>query len=492
MKLLFNWVASPALLALVLSLQSTSAKSDADHNWPQWRGPSQTGVAPAADPPTTWSESENIKWKVTLPGSGNATPIIWGDQIFIQAAIGTGKKVEAAKTETDSTPPPPGGRRGEGPGPGGPPPGGPGPDGKGPGGPPPGGFRGPGGPGGGRGRFGGPPPSEIEQFVLICLDRKTGKTLWQQVAKEELPHEGFKEGDGSFASPSGLTDGKNVYAYFGSHGLYCYNMSGKLQWSQDLGKMKIALGFGEGSSPTLYKDTLIVTWDNEDGSFITALDKNTGKTLWKEKREERTSWATPVVVQHDGKAEVVTAATGRIRSYDIASGKLLWECGGLLRNVIPSPVADGEKVYCMSGFQGSSLLAIKLGGSGDLTGSDSIAWTHKKSTPYVPSPLLYDGKLYFCAVNNGRISCLDSKSGKVMIDAEPLEDLQMVYASPVGAGGKIYLPDRNGVTVVLKQSDKLEKLATNKLDDKFDASPAAVGKELFLRGRQNLYCIAEK
>jgi outer membrane protein assembly factor BamB len=474
-----NSLSSSALLALALSVQSVSAKGDADYNWPQWRGPSQTGVAPTADPPTTWSESENIKWKVNLPGSGNATPIVWGDQIFIQAAIATGKKVEAAKT--DSTPPPqPPGR------------GGPGPDGKGPGGPPPGGFRGPGGPGGGRGRFGGPPPTEIEQFVLICLDRKTGKTLWQQVAKEELPHEGFKEGDGSFASPSGLTDGKNVYAYFGSHGLYCYDMSGKLQWSQDLGRMKIALGFGEGSSPTLYKDTLIVTWDNEDGSFITALDKNTGKSLWKEKREERTSWATPLVVEHDGKAEVVTAATGKIRSYDISTGKLLWECGGLTRNVIPSPVADAEKVYCLSGFQGSSLLAIKLGGSGDLTGSDSIAWTHKKSTPYVPSPLLYNGKLYFYTVNNGRISCLDSKSGQVMIDAEPLEELSMVYASPVGAAGKIYLPGRNGVTVVLKQSDKLEKLATNKLDDKFDASPAAVGKELFLRGQKNLYCIAEK
>lgn len=473
--------AGSALTAFALGASFTLwAKSDADKNWPQWRGPFQNGVAPSADPPTTWSESQNIRWKVALPGSGNATPIIWDDKIFIQAAIPTGKRGEAAKTEPNRPP-------------GGPPPGGPAPDGKGPGpgGPPPG-ERGPRGPGGGRGRMGGPPPTEIEQFVLICIDRKTGKTLWQQVAKEELPHEGFREGDGSFASPSGLTDGKNVYAYFGSHGLYCYDMSGKLLWSQDLGKMRIALGFGEGSSPTIYKDALIVNWDNEDGSFITALDKNTGKTLWKEKRDERTSWATPLIVEHGGKTEVVTAATGKIRSYDVSNGKLLWECGGLTRNVIPSPVADSDKVYCISGFQGSSLLAIKLGGSGDLTGSDSIAWTYKKSTPYVPSPLLYDGKLYFYAVNNGRLSCLDSKSGQVLIDAETLDELSGVYASPLGAAGRVYLPGRNGVTIVLKDSDKVEKLASNKLDDKFDASPSAVGKELFLRGRVNLYCIAEK
>ena len=455
------------LIALALGSNSTAwAKSDADNNWPQWRGPFQNGVAPSADPPTTWSESENIKWKIALPGSGNATPIIWDDKIFIQMAIPTGKKGEAVKNETTVPTAP---REG-----------------------PPPGERGPRGPGGGRGRMGGPPPTEVEQFVLLCIDRKTGKTLWQQIAREEVPHEGFREGDGSFASPSGLTDGKNVYAYFGSHGLYCYDMSGKLLWSQDLGKMRIALGFGEGSSPTIYKNALIVNWDNEDGSFITALDKNTGKTLWKEKREEHTSWATPLVVEHGGKAEVVTAATGKIRSYDVSNGKPLWECGGLTRNVIPSPVADSDKVYCISGFQGSSLLAIKLGGSGDLTGSDSIAWSYKKSTPYVPSPLLYNEKLYFYAVNNGRISCLDSKSGKVLIDAETLEELTGVYASPLGAAGRVYLPGRNGVTIVLKDSSKLEKLASNKLDDKFDASPAAVGKELFLRGRKNLYCIAEK
>jgi outer membrane protein assembly factor BamB len=234
-----------------------------------------------------------------------------------------------------------------------------------------------------------------------------------------------------------------------------------------------------------------VVWDNEDGSYITALDKATGKPLWKETRDEGTSWATPLVVERDGKAQVVACATRKIRSYDPATGKVLWECGGLTRNVIPSPVAEGDTVFCTSGFMGNALLAIKLGQSGDLTGTDSVAWTHKKSTPYVPSPLLYGGKLYFYANNNAVLSCLDAKTGQPVFDAERVEGLQMVYASPVGASGRVYLAGRNGTTVVLKQSDKLEVLASNKLEDKFDASPVAVGKELLLRGRQNLYCLAE-
>jgi len=448
------------------------AASTANDNWPQWRGPTQNGVAPSANPPITWSETNNIKWKVAIPGAGSATPIIWENQVFIQTAIPTGKKAEAKATDT-TEPKPDAGLPSGGP-----------PD-RGPGGP----GR---GPGGGRRGMGGEKPTEAQQFVIMALDRQTGKVLWQQIAREEIPHEGYRQNDGSFASPSGLTDGKHIYAYFGSHGLYCYDMQGKLQWNQDLGKMRVAMGFGEGSSPTLYKDSLIVNWDNEDGSYITAIDKNSGKTLWKETREERTSWSTPLVLEHNGKAQVITSATGKIRSYDLATGKLIWECAGLTRNVIPSPVADTDKVYCMSGFQGNALLAIRLGESGDLTGKDAVVWTHKKSTPYVPSPLLYGDKLYFFAGNNGTLSCLETKEGKPLFDAERIEELQGVYASPLGASGRVYLAGRNGAFVVLKQSDKLEKLASNRLEDKFDASPAAVGKDLFLRGREYLYCVAEK
>jgi outer membrane protein assembly factor BamB len=435
-----------------------------EENWPQWRGPLQSGVAPLANPATSWSETNNVHWKVKIPGEGSATPLIWDNFVFVQTAIPSGKKPAEANEQSPGTQSDSAG----------------GPNQSGPGGP-------------GRGRFGGgAKPTEAYGFAIVCLERSTGKILWQQVAREEVPHEGVRQNEGTFASTSGLTDGKHVWAYFGSRGLYCYDLKGKLEWSQDLGKMKIAMGFGEGSSPALYKDMLLVNWDNEDGSFITALDKSSGKTLWKQAREEHTSWSTPLVIEKDGKAQVVVTATSKIRSYDPASGKLNWECGGLTRNVIPSPVADSEMVYCMSGFQGNSLLAIRLGGSGDLTGTDAIAWTHKKSTPYVPSPLLYDGKLYFFANNNAVLSCLDAKTGKVLVDAERIEGLQGVYASPLGAGGKVYIAGRNGATVVLKQSDKVEVLATNRLDDKFDASPAAAGKDLFLRGREYLYCITEK
>lgn len=469
---------APALLGIAGSLAfaaAITAATSPNENWPQWRGPLQSGVAPTANPPTTWSETNNVKWKVKIPGGGQATPIIWENRVFIQTAIPTGKKVEAKPAEASAQSP---AVRPE------------------TGGEPPRQEPGrPGGPGGGkkgRGGFGGgPKPTEVYQFAVLCLDRQTGKVLWQQVAREEVPHEGYRQNEGSFASSSGLTDGKHLYAYFGSRGFYCYDLDGTLLWEQDLGKMRMAMGFGEGSSPALHRDTLIINRDNEDNSFIIALDKNTGKTLWKKPREERTSWSTPLIIERDGKAQAVVPATGKIRSYDVASGDVLWECGGLTRNVIPCPVADTDVVYCMSGYQGNALLAIRLGRTGDLTGGDAIVWTHKKSTPYVPSPLLYNGKLYFFANNNGVLTCLDTKSGNPFIDAQKQEDLSGVYASPIGAAGRVYLAGRNGVIVVLKQSDKLEVLATNRLEEKFDASPAAVGKELFLRGREHIYCLAE-
>ncbi len=445
------------LVPAALAMSALAVPPDSGANWPEWRGPSHTGAAPAANPPVTWDETSHIKWKVAIPGDGSATPIIWGNQIFIQTAIPTKKKAEIPPSTTASAP------------------------------------AADASPGGSRRRGGGmqaEKPTDPCQFVLICLDRQTGQTLWQKVAREETPHEGVRENDGTFASPSPVTDGEHLFADFGSRGLYCFDLHGNMKWSRDLGRMRIKMEFGEGSSPALHGDALIVNWDNEDVSFIAALNKKTGEILWKTKRDEKTSWSTPLVVHEAGRVEVVTTASGKIRSYDPATGKLFWECAGLTANVIPTPVAAQGLVYCMSGFRGNALLAIHLGRDGDLTGSDAIAWSLRKSTPYVPSPLLYQGRLYFLASNNGIVSCVDAKTGRVLIDAGRLEGLPGVFASPVGAGGRVYIAGRNGAVAVLKAGDKLEILATNHLDDRFDASPAIAGNDLFLRGRGSLYCIA--
>jgi len=415
------------------------------------------GVAPTADPPVTWSETNNIRWKVKLPGAGTATPIVWEDRVFIQTAVATGRKVEQPPGSPPSPPAADATRQ-----------------------PPQ------------RGGFGNwAKPVEAFQFTLLCLDRRSGKTLWQRVAREEVPHEAHHP-DHAFASYSPVTDGKYIVAFFGSRGLHCYDMQGNPKWQKDFGKMRTKMSFGEGASPAVYGSTVVVNWDHEGDDFIAAFDVETGNELWRQPRQEDTSWSTPLIVRHEGQTQVVTAAMRRIRGYDLSSGKLIWECGGLTANVIPSPVAGDGMVYATSGFRGSALLAIRLGRSGDLTGTDAVAWTHGKNTPYVPSPLLYNGRLYFFASNNGTLSCFDAKSGRPMIDARRLDDLDGVYASPVAASGRVYLVGRNGVTVVIRSSDNLDVLATNRLDDRIDASPAVAGGDLFLRGHEHLYCIAAK
>jgi outer membrane protein assembly factor BamB len=450
----------------IFSFASSIARAE-ESNWPEWRGPSMTGVSQTADPPLTWSETKNIKWKTKIPGRGLATPLVWGEQVFIQTAIpvaeadhpsdpktGPSNAAHDNPNKSESS----GGKSDE---------------------PAP--------------RHRGhaiPRPTEAYQFVLICVDRRTGKTLWQKVARKEVPHEG-KQLDNSFASNSPVTDGKRVVAYFGSRGLHCYDMRGNLKWEKDLGQMKTKNSFGEGSSPALFGNTVVVNWDHEGPSFIVASDVDSGKELWRTPRKELTSWATPIIIEQDGKAQVITAGNRKVRSYDLASGKLLWECDGLTNNAIPTPVFGDGMVYATTGFRQHMMLAIRPDHAGDVTGTDAVAWTLNKGTPFVPSPLLYGDRLYFFSGNAAILSCIDSKSGHPIYDDQRVEDLVGIYSSPVGAAGRIYLVGRNGVTVVIKHADKFEILASNRLDDEFDASPALAGKELFLRGHEYLYCIAD-
>lgn len=338
--------------------------------------------------------------------------------------------------------------------------------------------------------MGGQPPTNFYQFVVLCLDRNTGETIWQKTATEIVPHEGHHP-TGSYASSSPITDGKNLYVWFGSPGLFCYDLDGNLKWQRDLGDFRTAFSFGEGASPALYGDTLVINCDHEGQSFITAIDANTGDPKWRVDRDEGTTWDTPLIVEYDGKAQIVVNASNRARGYDLETGAVLWECGGQASGPIASPVANDKLTFCMTGQRGFALYAIPLDSQGDITGTDKIAWHRDSGTPYVPSPLLYNGRLWFTKSRNAILSCVDAQSGEVLIDEKRLPDMDSLYASPVGAAGRIYIPSREGTTAVVKEGDELEILATNALDDTFDASPAVVGDELYLRGQNHLYCIAE-
>ena len=286
-------------------------------------------------------------------------------------------------------------------------------------------------------------------FTVMAFSRKDGAVRWQRVVREELPHEGTHQ-DGTYASGSVLTDGARVYAFFGSRGLYALDMQGKPVWEKDLGRMQTRNAFGEGASPALHGDTLVVNWDHEGSDFVAALDAKTGKERWRQSRDEPTTWATPHVAVHGGKPQVIVNGRNRVVSYDLATGEPLWQAPGLTENVIPSPVSGDGFVFAMSGFRGNMARAIDLGqAKGDLAASPALVWSYDRDTPYVPSPLLYRGGLYFLKSNSGVMTQLDAKTGAVRY-TQRLEATPNVYASPVAADGRIYVVGREGSTVVLE------------------------------------------
>ena len=329
-----------------------------------------------------------------------------------------------------------------------------------------------------------------QRFTVMAFGRKDGKVLWQRVVREEVPHEGH-HATNTWASASALTDGELVYAFFGSRGLYALDMKGNVKWEKDLGDMSIKMGFGEAASPALHRDRLVVNWDHEGESFIVALDKRTGKELWRVPRDEKTSWATPLIVDVGGRAQVITSATGRVRSYDLANGELLWHATGMTANAIPTPVHADGLVFLTSGFRGNALMAVRLSeAKGDITTSPAVVWRYDRDTPYVPSPLLSGDQLYFLKSNSGVLSSFEAKTGKKLYGEQRLEGVPNVYASPLGVAGRIYVAGRDGGVAVVKQGPEFKLLATNQLDDGFDASPVAVDNELYLRGRKFLYRIS--
>jgi outer membrane protein assembly factor BamB len=414
-------------------------------SWPHWRGPEANGNAPLADPPIDWDERKNIRWKVPLPGRGSATPIVWGDQVFVVTAIKTDRhaaprelpKVDPA-LERKTT-----------------------------------------------------PPSNYYQFVVMSFDRNTGELRWKRQAAEKVPHEGHHQTH-SYAAGSPTTDGRRLFVSFGSFGIYCYGLDSTPLWDRDLGRLISRLGWGEAVTPVVHGNSLLVNWDQETAAALVCLDAATGKPRWRVERDEKTSWNTPCVVEHRGRAQVIVNGTKRIRSYDLDSSMLLWDCGGMTLNAIPSIVAADGVAYCMSGYTGSSAVAVDLDARGDADASGKVLWRYGKGTPYCPSPLLLGDRLYFTSANSAFLTVLDRKTGKPLLQNQRLPEQESFYGSPVAAAGRIYLADRNGTTLVLKAGDTLEVLATNVLDDRFDASPVPVGRQLFLRGEKYLWCIEQQ
>ncbi len=430
-----------SLLAILLGTVGT-AQEKAQKYWPQWRGPAGTGSAEEANPPFQWSEIKNIRWRVEIPGRGHSTPIIWKDQVFLTTAIPTGTKLPPRYS-------------------------------------------------GAPGAHDNLPVTQKQRYVILSINREDGKTRWEKTLQEALPHEGGHN-TASLASQSPVTDGQHVFAFFGSRGVYCLDMEGTLVWKMNLGIMKSKHGHGEGSSPVLHGDTLVINWDHEGDSFVLALDKNTGKERWRIRRDEVTSWATPIVVEHAGSPQLVVSGTSRIRSYDLATGRVIWECGGLSANIVCSPVAGHGMVFVGSSYEKQVMMAIELeGASGDITDSDKVRWSRIRGTPYVPSSLLYKESIYFLRHYQGILTRIEAKSGEEKQGPFRLGGIRNVYASPVAAANRIYITDLDGMTMVLSHEQQPRVLSMNQLNDSFSASAAIVEKEIYLRGLKRLYCIAE-
>jgi len=428
----------------LIQLADIKAQNNATEtsNWPEWRGKYNSGAVAGGNTPVEFSETKNLKWKIEIPGKGHATPVVWGNQIIIQTAVATDNKPEKAVSSAASP-------------------------------------------------MAASSTEFIHQFIVISVDKNTGKIIWKTVVKEELPAERTHD-LGSWASNSPVTDGEYIYACFGSRGLFCLDMKGNIKWERNFGQMDIVASFGEGSSPAISKDKVYIQWDHQGKSFIYALNKKTGEDVWKKEREEITSWATPLVVEINGKTQVITGATNKVRSYDSESGEIIWECTGMTRNVIPCPVYADGIVYLMSGFRGNALKAIDLAqAKGDLTGSKAILWEYNQDTPYTPSPVLMDGKLYFLKNNNGILTCLDAKDGKVIYSNQKLDGITNIFSSPTGNNDRIYIA-ATGVVDVVKAGNNFELLSRNTLDDTFESSPVVTGNDLILRGYKFLYSFSAK
>jgi len=425
------------------------AVTAAAQNWPSFRGPSASGVSDRQNLPIAWdaTQGSNIRWKTTIPGLAHSSPIVWNDRIFVATAISSRADVS---------------------------------------------FK--------RGLYGEGTASEDrtrQQWKLICLDRKSGKILWDRVAYEGEPKE-KRHIKATYANSTPATDGEVVVAFFGSQGLYAYDLAGKLLWKRDLGRIDAgayddaSYEWGTATSPIIYKDTVIVQCDQQKGSFIEAFDRKTGRTVWRTERDELPSWGTPAVYPGPPRVELITNSSNFVRSYDPATGKELWRLGGSSKITAPTPVFGAGLIVVASGRRPEApIFAIRPGGAGDITKTKSIAWQKEQRGSYMPTPLIYGDHLYVLA-NQGIFDCYDLKTGEEIYRQRIPHQGSGFSASPVVSDGKIYLSSEDGDVVAVKAGREFELLGKNSLGEPIMATPAISGAALLVRTEHQLWAIGAR
>lgn len=433
------------IIALVVGWVCLGSASSAGSNWPQWRGPDSRGISDETGIPVEWSAAKNIQWKTAIPGRGHSSPIVWEKRVFLTSAI-EGPVVPGKKAPKHMM---------------------------------------------GSEEFVHPDWTGSDRsytLKVVCVNAENGKIMWEQTAYDGPVYD-HRHRKNTYASPTPATDGRYVYAFFGSEGMYCYDFAGKLIWKVSLGGIP-QLGMGPGTSPVLFRNLVILVCDYDlgDGSFVTALDKRTGKEVWRVSRKTRSSWATPVLVRHDQRTELIVSGAETVYSYDPESGKEIWRCKGVESHAIPSPVVGHDMVFLSAGSQAKRALAVRLGGTGDLTNTANIVWRYDKGTAYVPSPILYGDYLYLMT-DRGLLTCLDAKTGDVKYEGGRPPIPATFTASPVAFNGKILLTSEDGDTFVVKAGATHEIIGTNSLEEPVYASPAIAGKKIYIRGEKHLYCI---
>jgi outer membrane protein assembly factor BamB len=423
------------------SKKPISAKGP-ETNWPQWRGPNSAGISTEKNLPDEWSATKNVLWKTAIEGRGHSSPIIWGKKVFLTTSI-EGDIIPGAQAVQHIR----------------------------------------------NGKVWVHPDAVAgnrhHTLKVLCLDRDSGKLLWERTAYAGRVYDD-RHRKGSYASSTPVTDGKYVYAYFEAEGLYAYDFNGKLIWKTSLGKLS-KVGMGPGTSPALWENYLFLQCDQEDGgpeagSFIAAVDKRTGKEVWRTPRTHRKTHATPLIVQAQRRSELITSGWETVISYDPKTGQELWRTDGVGGWAIPSLVAGHGMVFATAGYPNKRALGLRLSGKAD------IAWKHEKGTAYVTSPILY-GDYFYIVSDKGIVTCIDAKTGKVKYDGGRVPIPASFTSSAVAYNGKILLTSEDGDTFVIKAGPQHEVLRTNSIGEVVLSSIAIADGKLFIRGAKHLYCI---